>query len=32
VTVVVAVIAINQMVGPITMKRVLIAVGEGREA
>ena len=32
VTVVVAVIAINQMVGPITMKRVLILVGEAREA
>ena len=31
VTVVVAVIAINQMVGPITMKRVLIRAGEARE-
>ena len=31
VTIVVAVIAINQVLGPITMKRVLVAVGEARE-
>jgi Kef-type K+ transport system membrane component KefB len=32
VTVVVAVIAVNQMMGPIAMKRVLIRVGEARRA